>query len=326
MTLYNKGGFVDEAVRSVLASTCADFELLVIDDASTDDGPAIVRSIKDPRIRLVSLERNSGRAAAAARGFEEARGHYIAILDADDRMHADRLREQRNFLDARPGTAVVGSNLQCFGADQSVIRFKQDPEELRAKSFFTVPVSYGSCMFRADLARNERASAAIEWMMPGEDHLFLLALGEYGDFGNIDAALTDYRIGEQNMDHGRDASADRRALSAALLAWFGLSHTEEELDAHMLFFHQLSTTDSTAAISALFKWKKRLLAEVPGRRNMPEAAFRAEVERRWSDLLPTLQRRAPKCALLHQYLSKDRDVRAWVRSLSAIVRNEGDKG
>jgi hypothetical protein len=207
-----------------------------------------------------------------------------------------------------------------------VIRFKQDPEELRAKSFFTVPVSYGSCMFRADLARNERASAAIDWTMPGEDHLFLLALGEHGDFGNLDAALTDYRIGEQNMAHGRDAFADRRSLSAAILAWFGLTYTEEELDAHMLFFHQLPAADSSVGIRALFNWKKRLLAEVPGRRNMPEAAFRTEVERRWSDLLPALQQHAPRSALVHRYLSQNMDLRAWLRSLSALVRNEGNKG
>ncbi|MFN3875163.1 MAG: glycosyltransferase family 2 protein, partial [Flavobacteriales bacterium] len=109
MTLHNKGAYVAEAVRSVLSSTLPDFELLVIDDASTDDGPAIVRAFADPRIRLLANAANLGRAASANRGFDEARGEYIAILDADDAMEPDRLAKQAALLDARPELGACGT-------------------------------------------------------------------------------------------------------------------------------------------------------------------------------------------------------------------------
>ena len=84
MTLYNKAPFVAEAVQSILDNTFTDLELLVVDDASTDGGLEVVRSIADPRIRLLESPVNTGRAAAANRGYDAARGEYVAVLDADD--------------------------------------------------------------------------------------------------------------------------------------------------------------------------------------------------------------------------------------------------
>ncbi len=97
MTLHNKGPFVEEAVRSVLASTLTDLELLVVDDASTDGGLDIVRGIHDPRIRILESAVNTGRAAAANRGLDAARGTFVAVLDAEtgDRLASRTLHERR---------------------------------------------------------------------------------------------------------------------------------------------------------------------------------------------------------------------------------------
>src|SRR5690606_501124 len=71
ITLYNKGPYLEEAVRSVLDGTYQDLEVLVVDDGSTDDGPERVRRIGDPRVRLLTSERNRGRPFAANRGYDE---------------------------------------------------------------------------------------------------------------------------------------------------------------------------------------------------------------------------------------------------------------
>jgi glycosyltransferase involved in cell wall biosynthesis len=81
--LYNKARYVGEALRSVLASECPPYEVIVVDDGSTDNGPQLVRAIADARVRLVS-QPNGGVSSARNRGIEEARGEYIAFLDADD--------------------------------------------------------------------------------------------------------------------------------------------------------------------------------------------------------------------------------------------------
>ncbi len=81
--LYNKGRSIERTVRSILAQTYQDFELLIIDDGSTDDGPEIIRTIVDPRIRLIQ-QSNAGPGAARNRGVAEALGDFVAFLDGDD--------------------------------------------------------------------------------------------------------------------------------------------------------------------------------------------------------------------------------------------------
>ncbi|MDH5537021.1 MAG: glycosyltransferase family 2 protein [Betaproteobacteria bacterium] len=106
MPAYNAARFIDAAVGSVRAQTCRDWELIIVNDGSTDATEAAVASWceRDPRIRLISV-RNGGVSAARNHGMAAARGTYIALLDADDLWHADKLeRHAQHFA----GTAELG--------------------------------------------------------------------------------------------------------------------------------------------------------------------------------------------------------------------------
>jgi glycosyltransferase EpsE len=109
MSVYNGEGFFDRAIPSILAQSYADFELLIIDDGSTDRTPGLLReaAAKDPRVRILSPGR-LGFARALNHGLAEARGEYIARHDFDDTSAATRLEEQVAFLDARPEVGLVG--------------------------------------------------------------------------------------------------------------------------------------------------------------------------------------------------------------------------
>ncbi len=107
LAVHNGGDFLREAVESVLAQTFSDFELLIVDDASTDG--AVDGLLGDPRIRVLRNERNIGQIPSLNRGLHDARGKYIARLDHDDICLPRRLERQADVLDRFPDVALVGS-------------------------------------------------------------------------------------------------------------------------------------------------------------------------------------------------------------------------
>lgn len=109
MAVHNGEPYVREAVRSVLDQTFTDFELVVVDDASTDTTVATVEAFDDARIRLLRSEQNVGQVPSLNRGLREARGEYVARLDADDACRPDRLRRQVEVLDNEPRVCLVGT-------------------------------------------------------------------------------------------------------------------------------------------------------------------------------------------------------------------------
>lgn len=106
--VYNGERFLAETIRSVLVQTFADFELVIVDDGSTDATPEIVRDFKDPRIRYVAAE-HAGVAAAANLGLQLCRTGLVARLDADDLMEPNRLERQLAFFGQHPELGGVAS-------------------------------------------------------------------------------------------------------------------------------------------------------------------------------------------------------------------------
>jgi hypothetical protein len=105
--LYNKAPYVERALHSIRAQTLGDFEVIVVDDGSTDDGPSVVTRYSDPRFRLIS-QPNAGPGPARNAGIAEAKGEFIAFLDADDEWLPTYLEETVQFLEqSGPGLAAI---------------------------------------------------------------------------------------------------------------------------------------------------------------------------------------------------------------------------
>ena len=100
MPNYNSGRFIAESIESILAQTHENWELILVDDCSSDDSVKVIESLitDDKRIKLIKLAENSGPAIARNRAIKEAKGRYIAFLDSDDLWHPDKLSKQLSFM------------------------------------------------------------------------------------------------------------------------------------------------------------------------------------------------------------------------------------
>jgi glycosyltransferase involved in cell wall biosynthesis len=107
---FNGNNVLKDAVKSILDQTISLWELVIVDDASTDDSVITIQSFRDSRIRLITLETNGGYPAAMNAGIAVAKGKYIARMDADDVCLPNRLEEQLQALELHPEAAFCGIN------------------------------------------------------------------------------------------------------------------------------------------------------------------------------------------------------------------------
>ena len=99
MPSYNTAEYIEASIRSVQAQTYPNWELIIVDDCSTDDTDSVVASIKDERIRYLKNEKNSGAAVSRNRALREAKGKWIAFLDSDDLWEPEKLEKQLRFME-----------------------------------------------------------------------------------------------------------------------------------------------------------------------------------------------------------------------------------
>lgn len=127
--LYNRAHLIAETVQSVLTQRFQGFEIIVVDDGSSDDPKLALEALGDDRIRFIS-QKNAGANTARNRGIDEASGRYIAFLDSDDRFLPHHLEAAKSILDVNPDTVVYGRILVDRGQGNY---FAKPPRPLRSQ-------------------------------------------------------------------------------------------------------------------------------------------------------------------------------------------------
>lgn len=208
MPVYNIEAYVAEAIESVLAQTLRSFELIIVDDGSTDRSAEICRSYDDIRIQVVS-QKNRGLAGARNTGIQHSRGKFIAFLDSDDRWQPEKLELHFIHLMANPHIGVSYSGSRFIDADGQPMRIAQRPrlQGITPEHIFCRnPIGNGSApvIRRADLDRVAAPHPAEftrlcyfdESLRQSEDIDMWMRLALMGDtkFEGIPGLLTEYRV------------------------------------------------------------------------------------------------------------------------------------
>lgn len=234
MPVYNGERFLSQALASIWQQTFTDFELLVVDDGSTDRTSEILDACRDRRLRILRNETRLKLAGALNRGLTEARGQLIARMDADDLMRKDRLARQVEYMTRHPEVGCCGGWAKTFGAEtNTVLRFPSKAEDIRAFCLFFSPFAHPAVMFRRDWFSQEELHYDGSYY-PTEDYeLWARAVMRF-PCGNIPRVLIDYRQHEKSMTGAEwsEMNAQTRRVQRGVLETLGLTPTEEELHIH----------------------------------------------------------------------------------------------
>ncbi|MBW2542926.1 MAG: glycosyltransferase [Deltaproteobacteria bacterium] len=194
--------FLREAIDSILAQTFTNFEFLILDDASMDSSRSIVLSYDDPRICLLANDRNLGVTRTLNRGIQQARGRYVARMDADDLSMPERLERQVAHLDANPDCAIVATFariIDTHSVPQGEICIDLSPQELDWQLQFGNRLIHGAVMMRADVVR--RLGAYDEAMKCSQDYDLWLRISDEHEIHTLPEFLYSWR------QHGRGISS-----------------------------------------------------------------------------------------------------------------------
>lgn len=198
---YNSAACVAETIACVLAQTYADWEWIVVDDASSDRTPQLIQAAADAdsRIRLIRLEHNTGRAACGRNiGMAQARGEFFAFLDADDLWEPSKLQVQVDYLRDHADVDGVCTWYDLFGyepAVRSTLRI-MNPNLLVTRRDFLVglPMQTSTVLFRRACYDKVGPMDEDPRLVIGEDHEFFARLIMNGTLHRIREVLTHYRL------------------------------------------------------------------------------------------------------------------------------------
>jgi hypothetical protein len=286
MSVYNGDRFLREAIESVLAQTLSDFELVVVDDGSTDSSSEILAeyAASDSRV-VIERQTNQGRARALNRGFVLARGPLVARFDADDVALPNRLESQRQFLVEHETVAAVGGAVifvdgrgREFGQWQYPLTHAEIREALR----YTTPLVHPAVMVRKDAFHRTGGYRPV--LPEAEDLDLWLRMAESYELANVPQLVIRYRI------HAGQATAQDHelqtlcAVAARLSACRRLEGDPDPLDdADSIDYQTLvamgaTRSEITAALVKNMTWLAKTMSRADNTRASEQLFARAAAE------------------------------------------------
>ncbi len=284
MPVYNAAGYVKESIDSILAQTLVDFELILINDCSTDLSKEILESYTDPRIKILHNERNMGIVHTRNRGLEVANGEYIAILDSDDLAYPTRLQLQTEFLDSHPDYGICGSDYDVIDSTgKKLIHISVPHSALDNNTIlkFNINCIHSSMTIRSSILKNHRYRVGFDII---EDYELAFAVSRKWKIGNLNRTVTSYRV------HGNNISIEkwgkmigsRKTLDAEVLRDMEIPFSMEELDLHSNFinanYEYFKINDRR---KTLLSWLEKYISLLVERKDINPVLIRKGFAFRW---------------------------------------------
>lgn len=267
MPVYNGEKYIKEAIDSIVNQTFKDWELLCIDDCSSDSSVKIIQSYEDERIKLLCNNENRGIAFTRNIGLENAKTEYIALLDDDDIAMPYRLEKEVEYLDLHTDIHVVGGHQRQIDAQGNDLN-KQwsvplNPNYLKAYLLFNNGVVNGSTMFRREFI--EKNSIRYKDNMCGaEDYMFWVECSLHGKIKNLDNVFLLWRVAGQNEtfnmidNYKQKRFAALKKIKKYAIKGNGFEISESELEIICRCFYEDGIVNNMDELKALFNALKNI--------------------------------------------------------------------
>ena len=225
MPVYNGETHLRTAIESVLRQRFRDFELLAVNDGSSDASGDIIESFSDRRIRHLA-QPHGGFAAALNAGLDAARGRYIARMDCDDLSDPRRLDHQVRFMDQNPSIGASGTDVYALRSDgrRERWRYPREPEQIRVALRFESPLAHPAAILRRGLIEQHALRYDPDYLHVEDWQLWRCAARCF-PLANLPEALLTYRVHEQRMSSRFEDVQKQggRRIQDELLAELGLA-------------------------------------------------------------------------------------------------------
>jgi glycosyltransferase involved in cell wall biosynthesis len=210
MPVYNASKYLSEAIQSILNQTFEDFELIILNDNSTDDSLDIIKKIQllDPRIVLINKEKNYGPAILRNEGFNISRGEYIALMDADDISLPTRFEKQIELLKNNPQIDLCGTWYTKFGEhikDEMIKHYEFD-NDLKVYFLRGCYIANPTVLMRKKIITDYRYDSTY---FPMDDYELLTRLIAKFTFYNIQESLLRYRWHATNISKSKEVNLEQ---------------------------------------------------------------------------------------------------------------------
>lgn len=282
MAVYNGQQHLPAALDSLWQQTLTDFELLVVDDGSTDDTAQILTDCTDPRLRVLTNPSQQGLAASLNTGLQQAVGEYVARMDHDDICLPRRLELQARYLDKHPDIDILGSWARTIGTEpEQVWAYPTHDADIRSELIFNPVLVHSSVMLRRTrfdpdgFQYDQRLARA-------QDYDLWVRVADELRFANLDEVLLLYRLhpNQVGQQFGHEQQEVAEQIRLRQLQRMGLSPSQAEVEMHHAISHW-QYPQGRVGLEQLEDWFSALRTANRASGVFPAAAFDAALERRW---------------------------------------------
>jgi glycosyltransferase involved in cell wall biosynthesis len=199
LPVFNGEKYIRYAMESVLQQDYTNFELLIINDGSTDKTSDIISGFKDPRLKIISHEKNLGLVNSLNEGIDLSDGDYIVRMDADDICLPGRISSQVKFMEKNPSIGASGTfYFALINGKKLFYSFPTPVNETKAMLLFNSPVAHPTAIIRRSLLRRHNLKYSSQFVH-AEDYFLWSQISEHADLSNLNKYFLEYRFHDSQV-------------------------------------------------------------------------------------------------------------------------------